>query len=218
MHMPTALILRTIVACLALALGTPCASLGQTPCVDTPLGFRQDIRLPDAWELAWESTWPDAREAMAFWRADNFLEVQKLWLRASPCAAAWRTAQVAHGLPESAQWLPALLFDSPACGDVPCGCPEVPDGFWLTLGAADSPEAVMNLALSIRTSDLTAERVRTGVRLLENLDLPVVHVVQAGETVYSISRRHGVHPTCLGARNGVWDNLQAGMRLRIPFP
>lgn len=218
MHMPTTPILRTIVACLALALVTPCASLGQTPCVDTPLGFRQDIRLPDTWELAWESNWPDAREAMAFWRADNFLEVQNLWLRASPCAAAWRTAQVAHGLPASAQWLPALLFVTPACGDVPCGCPEAPDDFWPTLGAADSPEAVMNLALSFRTSDLTAERVRTGVRLLENLDLPVVHVVQAGETVYSISRRHGVHPTCLGARNGVWDNLQAGMRLRIPFP
>ena len=69
---------------LGILLGAPCATLAQTPCVDTPLGFRQDIRLPDAWELAWESTWPDAREAMAFWRADNFLEVQKLWLRASP--------------------------------------------------------------------------------------------------------------------------------------
>ena len=43
---------------------------------------------------------------------------------------------------------PALLFDTPACGDVPCGCPQVPDDFWPTLGAADSPESVMNLALS----------------------------------------------------------------------
>ena len=76
----------------------------------------------------------------------------------------------------------------------------------------------MNLALAFGPSDLSAERVRTGVRLLENLALPVVHIVQAGETVYSISRHHGVHPTCLGAQNGVWDNLQAGMRLRIPSP
>ena len=76
----------------------------------------------------------------------------------------------------------------------------------------------MNLALSFGPSDVSAEQVRTGVRLLENLDLPAVHVVQAGETVYSISRRHGVHPTCLGAKNGVWDNLHAGMRLRIPLP
>ena len=216
--MATAPTLQSFVACLALLLSGPYATLGQTPCVDTPLGFRKDIRLPDAWELAWESTWPDAREAMAFWRADNFSEVQKLWLRASPCADAWRTSQKAHGLPASAQWLPALLFDTPACGGVPCGCPQVPDGFWSTLGAAESSEAVMNLALSFAPSDVSAEQVRTGVRLLENLDLPVVHVVQAGETVYSISRRHGVHPTCLGAKNGVWDNLQAGMRLRIPLP
>lgn len=216
--MATASTLRLTVSFLALVLGAPCAALAQTPCVDTPLGFRKDIRLPDAWEMAWESTWPDAREAMAFWRADNFMEVQKLWLRASPCAAAWRTSQVANGLPASAQWLPAVLFDTPACGEVPCGCPQVPDDFWSTLGAADSPEAIMNLALALGPSDLSAEKVRTGMRLLENLELPVVHIVQNGETVYSIARHYSVHPTCLGARNGVWDNLQAGMRLRIPFP
>ena len=209
---------RSIAVCLALLLGVSCILVAQTPCAESPIGFRQDIRLPDAWEVAWETTWPDAREAMAFWRANNFMEVQKLWIRASPCADVWRTSQVANGLPASAQWLPALMFDTPACGDVPCGCPQVPDGFWSTLGAADSPEAIMNLALAFGPSDLSAERVRTGVRLLENLDLPVVHIVQAGETVYSISRHHGVHPTCLGARNGVWENLQAGMRLRIPSP
>ena len=216
--MATASTLRLTVACLALVVGAPSVTLAQTPCLDPPLGFRKDIRLPDAWEVAWESTWPDSREAMAFWRADNFMEVQKLWLRASPCADVWRTSQVANGLPASAQWLPALLFDTPRCGDVPCGCPQVPDDFWSTLRAADSPEAIMNLALSFGPSDLSAEKARTGVRLLENLDLPVIHIVQAGETVYSISRRYGVHPTCLGARNGVWDNLQTGMRLRIPFP
>ena len=94
----------------------------------------------------------------------------------------------------------------------------MPHDFWSTLGAANSPQEAMTTALGFGPAVLSAERVRTGVRLLENLDLPVVHVVQAGETVYSISRRHGVHPTCLGAKNGVWDNLQAGMRLRIPFP
>jgi len=183
------------------------------------MGFRQDIRLPDVWESAWETTWPNAREAMAFWRAENFTEVQQLWLRAAPCAEVWRAAQAAHDLPPSAQWLPALVFDTPVCGDdVPCGCPQVPDDFWSTLGAANSPQEAMTTALGFGPAVLSAERVRTGVRLLENLDLPVVHVVQHGETVYSISRLHGVSPTCLGPWNGVWDNLQAGMRLRIPSP
>ena len=216
--MATASTLRLTLACLALVLCAPCATLAQAPCVDTPLGFRKDIRLPDAWEVAWEFIWPDAREAMAFWRADNFMEVQKLWLQASPCADVWRTSQVANGLPASAQWLPALLFVTPACGDVPCGCPQVPDDFWSTLGAANSPQEAMTTALGFGPAVLSAERVRTGVRLLENLDLPAVHVVQHGETVYSISRLHGVSPTCLGPWNGVWDNLQAGMRLRIPSP
>ncbi len=205
--------------CLALLLAAPSFSAAQSPCVEVPLGFRQDIRLPDAWESAWETTWPNAREAMAFWRNDNFIEVQQLWLRASPCADMWQAGQAGHNLPPSAQWLPALVFDTPECGDdVPCGCPQLPVDFWSTLGGADSPEEAMTLALAFGPSDLSAERIRTGVRLLENLDLPVVHVVQHGETVYSISRLYGVNPTCLGPWNGVWDNLQAGMRLRIPSP
>ena len=204
---------------LALLLGAPCVSAAQSPCAEVPVGFRQDIRLPDVWESAWESVWPNALEAMAFWRAENFIEAQQLWLRASPCADVWRAAQAAHNLPPSAQWLPALLFDTPVCGDqVPCGCPQVPNDFWPTLSGADSPQEAMALALTFGPPDLSAERVRTGVRLLENLDLPEVHVVQHGETVYSISRLHGVNPTCLGPWNGVWDNLQTGMRLRIPFP
>ena len=165
------------------------ASLAQSPCEEVPVGFRQDIRLPDVWESAWETTWPNAREAMAFWRAENFTEVQQLWLRAAPCAEVWRAAQTAHDLPPSAQWLPALVFDTPVCGDnVPCGCPQVPDDFWSTLGAANSPQEAMTTALGFGPAVLSAERVRTGVRLMENLDLPAVHVVQHGETVYSISR------------------------------
>lgn len=205
--------------CLALVLGASCVSAAQSPCEEVPVGFRQDIRLPDVWESAWETTWPNAREAMAFWRAENFTEVQQLWLRAAPCAELWRAAQAAHDLPPSAQWLPALVFDTPVCGvDVPCGCPQVPHDFWSTLGAANSPQEAMTTALGFGPAVLSAERVRTGVRLLENLDLPAVHVVQHGETVYSISRLHGVSPTCLGPWNGVWDNLQVGMRLRIPSP
>ena len=204
---------------LALVLGAPCSMMAQSPCPKAPLGFNTDIRLPDAWELVWESTWPDARQAMAFWREDNFKEVQELWMKASPCLTTWQASVATKDLPASARWLPALVFETPVCGsNVPCGCPEVPAQFWSSLEDADSPEGALTSALAFGSPNLSAERVRTGVRLLENLDLPAVHVVQPGETVYSISRLHLVNPTCLGHWNGVWDNLQPGMHLRIPSP
>ena len=61
-----------------------------------------------------------------------------------------------------------------------------------------------------------AATVRTGLRLMENFDLPPVHVVQPGETVYSIARLYDVPPSCLGDKNDVWDNLQPGTPLLIP--
>jgi murein DD-endopeptidase MepM/ murein hydrolase activator NlpD len=45
-----------------------------------------------------------------------------------------------------------------------------------------------------------------------------VHIVQRGETVYSIARRYGVRPEEVLTLNGIGDprTLQAGQRLRIP--
>jgi murein DD-endopeptidase MepM/ murein hydrolase activator NlpD len=45
-----------------------------------------------------------------------------------------------------------------------------------------------------------------------------VHIVQRGETVYSIARRYGVNPDQMLALNGIADprTLQVGQRLRIP--
>ena len=63
-----------------------------------------------------------------------------------------------------------------------------------------------------------ASAVRTGLRLLENFDLPEVHVVLEGETVYSIARTWNVSPLCLSAKNDVWDDIQPGMTLLIPHP
>ena len=31
-------------------------------CEIRPVPFREDIRPPDAWEMAWEAAWPDASE------------------------------------------------------------------------------------------------------------------------------------------------------------
>lgn len=64
----------------------------------------------------------------------------------------------------------------------------------------------------------TPPHIRTGIRLLENLAMPAVHVVEQGNTLYSVARLHDVPPSCLSELNGVWDHLQPGMVLRIPAP
>ena len=58
-----------------------------------------------------------------------------------------------------------------------------------------------------------AGAMRTGMRLFENFELPAVHVVREGETVYSIARTWNVSPHCLSAKNDVWDDIQPGMTL-----
>jgi LysM repeat protein len=64
----------------------------------------------------------------------------------------------------------------------------------------------------------TPPQIRTGIRLLENLAMPAVHVVEQGNTLYSVARLHDVPTSCLSELNGVWDHLQPGMVLRIPAP
>ena len=131
-EMATAPTSRRIAMNLALLLGMPCTSTAQTPCAEVPVGFRQDIRLPDVWESAWESVWPNALEAMAFWRAENFIEVQQL---ASGVPVRGRLADLPEGpQPPAECTMAACAGVRHACvRRVPCGCPQVPDDFWPTL-------------------------------------------------------------------------------------
>jgi hypothetical protein len=91
---------------------------------------------------------------------------------------------------------------------------------WTWLDLNRSAEEAMTSAFEHSGSTLPlndwAAAVRTGLRLMENFDLPPVHVVEPGETVYSIARLHDMPPGCLGNKNDVWDNLQPGTPLLIP--
>ena len=61
-----------------------------------------------------------------------------------------------------------------------------------------------------------ASAVRTGMRLMENFEMPEIHIVSEGETVYSIARSWNISPHCLSAKNDVWDEIRPGMTLLIP--
>lgn len=191
-------------------------------CEEAPLGFKTSIRAPDVWEEQWEIDRPLVAEDMAAWRRNNFHEVQNLWRRASPCIDPWRNDAARLGLPESASYLPLWLHsDRLAEKEVPCGCPEVPDWFWATLAEGrNGTDALKNIDEHLPESDRIFARsmaeIRTGIRLLENLALPRVHVVQSGETLFAIGRMYGVSPICMAERNAVWDDIRPGMALLIP--
>lgn len=213
-----------LIVCFSCLNGTLRAQSSE-PCAERPLGFKSEIRAPDAWELAWETTWPEVSDALAHWRRDNFEAVQVLWQRSAACVEGWRREAQKAGLPSSAAWLPLWGWPSTTCGEahLPCGCLELPASFWTDLSIASSPDEVLRQVEAMAGAGnlgeaATPPHIRTGIRLLENLAMPAVHVVEPGNTLYSVARLHDVPPSCLSELNGVWDHLQPGMVLRIPAP
>lgn len=213
-----------LIVCFSCLNGTLRAQSSE-PCAERPLGFKSEIRAPDAWELAWELAWPEVPNELAHWRRDNFEAVQLLWQRSAACVEGWRRDAQKAGLPSSAAWLPLWGWPSTTCGEanLPCGCPDLPTSFWTELSNASSPDEVLRQVEAMAGAGnlggaSTPPHIRTGIRLLENLAMPAVHVVEPGNTLYSVARLHDVHPSCLSELNGVWDHLQPGMVLRIPAP
>ncbi|MDA0728577.1 MAG: LysM peptidoglycan-binding domain-containing protein [Bacteroidetes bacterium] len=70
---------------------------------------------------------------------------------------------------------------------------------------------------SSKSEDSWGASVRTGIRLMENLNMPMVHLTRPGDTVYKLGRQYKVSPTCISQANGVWNELRPGIPLLIPF-
>ena len=193
----------------------------RSACDIRPIPFRENIRPPDAWEMAWEATWPEASDALQTWRAGQFKQVISVWRGWAPHAAAQQAMAERFGLPPSAAYLAwwATCDDATrlSCASWDERAVEAMLQSWK---ANATPLSAMQQAHAARprTIDLNdwARAMRTGMRLMENLELPRIHVVEKGETVYSISRTYGLPPRCLAQWNGVWDDLQPGMALIIP--
>ena len=200
--------------------GALCAQTTPT-CHMRPLPFREDIRPPDVWETEWEQTWPNASEALTTWRAGQFellISTWRGWAAHAPSLLAMTkqlelppsaASLVWWAMVEDATQGHATAFDVNAAGSLLRG--------WTSNA---SPRTAMQQAHEAQPRKMSldewATSMRTGMRLMENLELPRVHVVKPGETVYSISRDYGVSPRCVAQWNGVWDDLQPGMPLIIP--
>jgi len=188
-------------------------------CSEVDLAFRVDIRVPDEVEMAWEATWPDAGDELQTWRAEGFRTLTQVWKVWAPLLPELE----AHA--EQASLPPSLAYVALWSGASNPFQAQVASGrdahtFLDALSPEDSPEDFLAFAHRASESEWPfeawAKAVRTGLRLMENFALPHVHVVQAGETVYSISRTYGIPPGCLSAKNGVWDDIQPGLPLLIP--
>ena len=190
-------------------------------CELRPVPFREDIRPPDAWEMAWEAAWPDASDALQTWRAGQFERVISVWRGWAPHASTSQAMAERLGLPTSAAYLAwwATAVDASGLPSAPWN-EDAMEAMLQTWAEEVSAQSAMAQAHASRSRtiglDDWAQTMRTGMRLMENLDLPHVHVVQPGETVYSISRAFGLPPRCLAKSNGVWDDLRPGMALIIP--
>lgn len=188
-------------------------------CSEVDLAFRMDIRVPDAAELAWEATWPDAGDELQTWRAEGFRALTEVWRVGAPLLPELEAHAVRASLPPSLAYV--ALWSGAANPFQAEGVSLLnAHAFLDALSPEDSPEDFLAKAYHVSQSDWAfdawAKAVRTGLRLMENFDLPHVHVVQPGETVYSISRTYGVPPACLSAKNGVWDDIRPGLPLLIP--
>lgn len=188
-------------------------------CKEPPLAFRTDITPPDAWEVAWEARWPDASTALAAWRNHQFQLLVKMWKQAAPTLPDLKREARDAGMPESAaylMWWSTLKnpFDPESGMDDATGLDHA---LW-SLQAEEAMAWAHAQSQSTLTLAEWACAMRTGMRLFENFDLPEVHVVREGETVYSIARIWNVSPHCLSAKNDVWDDIQPGMTLLIPHP
>ena len=195
-------------------------SQGTASCTSQPLAFRENIRQPDSWEEEWELMWPDASNVLQTWRTRQFESLLEVWKKIAPRMAQAKSQAEVYSLPKSAAFLACFVH-----------CPQptiasavnIPDlNVWEQLSGVEDPKVAMSLAYRCSQStldlDAWAMEVRTGMRLIENLELPPVHVVSKGETLYSIGRTWNVHPKCISELNGVWDDIRPNMHLLIPQP
>ena len=186
-------------------------------CNEPPLAFRADIRSPDAWEMAWESRWPETSSALKAWRNDQFELLVQMWKQAAPVMPSLKRKVVEAALPESAVYL--IWWSTFRDPFDPSSRSRSLEGLGVELPRLQAEEAMAWAHAKSGTHlplDDWASAMRTGMRLIENFDLPKVHIVQEGETVYSIARTWDISPRCLSAKNGVWDDIQPGMTLLIP--
>ena len=156
-------------------------------------------------------------QAMNMWRASNFAKLQSVWCRHAYTLPEFQAESNRLELPPCAVHLAAWSMTStPYDSAWPLDMKKA--WGWVTPGmtASEAMSRAHQWSGSNLSLDEWAVAVRTGMRLMENLEMPQVHVVSPGETVYSIARLYGVPPSCLGDKNDVWDNLQPGTPLLIP--
>ena len=160
-----------------------------------------------------------ASDAINAWRFDNFASLTEAWTTLSPSLPELKEEAKRLNLPLSAAFVVAWSASSDPLSPV---TPTLRhrSSLWEELKRGTSPEMAMKLGHQHSRTSLNLNEwalvVRTGMRLMENMALPSIHVVQQGETLFSIARAHGVSAKCISLLNDVWDDIRPGMHLELP--
>ncbi len=129
---------------------------------------------------------------------------------------------------EAMEGLRQLAGDTPFATPIPAGTPTPPSG--QTTHVVQQGDTLYSIARrygttveAIKTANgLTSDAISVGQRLIIPAGSPpsseyIIHVVQAGDTLYSLSRRYDTTVQAIMAANGLTSTrIVVGQQLRIP--
>ena len=204
-------------------------SAGQIRSQISKFNLKENIRIPDKWELILETVTDDEElvfAKMESFRNNDYSKLLEYNYSFCLCEEKWRSFLTKYDLLETALYLPIALSD----GDqTDCNSGEFVFRK-MSEFSGKSSEYIEHLE-GIWDSDSGFENFlynyRISIRLLENLDLPTdcktskkTHKVLVGQTLYRLSVIYGVSVEKIQAANnlGASTQINSGSILVIPLP
>tara|TARA_B110000444_G_C18819526_1_gene586967 strand:+ start:739 stop:1416 length:678 start_codon:yes stop_codon:yes gene_type:complete len=194
------------------------------------LNLRTEIRAPDKWEMIWDIATEDPKVVsiyMEHYRENGYRELKKEYALYCKCSAVWLEMSQSRDLPPSAAYIPLKLnYISKTCTEAEHLFDEMS---LFSENVADHMTELRNLfGRSVGFTEFLYD-LRVFVRLIENHDVSLLvestdydgqidHMIQYGETLYSISMKYKVAVSEIQRANGMGTSIEikADHKLRIP--
>jgi hypothetical protein len=208
----------------AASLCTQLSSAQSTIIPDLQVELKDEIRIPDTWELIIETRIEDDSKMlskMTSYRENGHEKLQLLNLKHCTCSEIWLEYADKFELPITSTFIP-LVWGQTNSEDCQASLPLFEK---LSKFSGKSSELIDYLEMIWGDRDGFEEMLydlKITIRLIENLDIPNpckrTHKVKNGETLYRISVIYGVSVEALQDANGLGTstNINSGSFLSIP--
>ena len=194
---------------------------------DQKFDLRDNIRVPDKWELILETVTEDDEtvfKKMESFRKDGYVKLLEYNNSLCLCERKWRTYLYKHDLLETALYLPLALSNGASVD-----CIEAEDVFEKMSRFSGKTSEYIDHLRGIWDNEIGFENFlynyRISIRLIENLSLPKdckslkkTHTVLEGQTLYRLSIIYGVSVEEIQLENNLGESTQikSGSVLVIP--